>query len=135
AHTNFTEDKWISALEVRPSVRAAVHHIVVHVRPPGSSHWSYLKVGEPYPESTMPKDPPAVRAPQGDRGALFFAPDQDEWLGEYFPGSTGFVASAGQAKLIPAGSDIIFQMHYTPFGKETTDRSKIGLVFAKEPPK
>jgi len=135
AHTNFTEDKWISALEVRPSVRSAVHHIVVHVRPPGSTHWSYLKVGEPYPESIMPRETAAVRPAQNDQGALSFTPDQDEWLGEYFPGSTGFVANPGQAKLIPAGSDIIFQMHYTPNGKETTDRSKLGLVFAKEPPK
>ena len=30
-----------------PGVRSVVHHIVVHVRPPGSTHWSYLKVGEP----------------------------------------------------------------------------------------
>ncbi len=135
AHTNFTEDKWISAIEVRPEVRASVHHAVVHVRPPGSTRWSYLKVGEPYPESIMPKDPTGVRPPQNDRGMLSFTPEQDEWLGEYFPGANGFRAKPGQAKLIPAGSDIIFQMHYTPFGKEVTDRTKIGLIFAKEPPK
>ncbi len=134
AHTNFTEDKWISAVEVRPSVRSVVHHIVVHVRPPGSNHWSYLKVGEPYPESIMPKETPVNRPPQGDQSVLTFTPNQDEWLAEYFPGSNGFVAPPGKAKLIPAGSDIIFQMHYTPDGKETLERSRIGLVFAKEPP-
>ena len=42
---------------------------------------------------------------------------------------------AGQAKLIKAGSDIIFQVHYTPNGKPTRDRTKLGLVFAKEPPR
>jgi len=94
-----------------------------------------LKAGEPFPESIMPKDPAAVRPPQSDQGRLSFAPDQDEQLGEYFPGSTGFVANPGQAKLIRAGSDIIFQMHYTPNGKATSDRSQIGLIFAKEPPK
>jgi hypothetical protein len=41
----------------------------------------------------------------------------------------------GAAKFIPKGSDIVFSMHYTPTGKETTDRSKVGLVFAKAPPK
>jgi len=41
----------------------------------------------------------------------------------------------GQAKLIKAGSDIVFQLHYTANGKPGTDRSRLGLVFAKEPPK
>ena len=134
-HTNFAEDKWVSALEVRPSVRSVVHHTVVHVRPPGSKRWSYLKVGEPYPESIMPRETPGVRPPQNDQSSLSFTPEQDEWIGEYFPGSTGFVAGPGQAKLIRAGSDLIFQMHYTPDGKETTERSKIGLIFAAAPPK
>ena len=133
-HTNFTEDKWVSALEIRPSVRSVVHHIVVHVRPPGSTHWSYLKAGEPLPESIMPRETPAVRQPQNERGVLSFTPDQDEWLGEYFPGSAGFRAGPNEAKLIPAGSDLIFQMHYTPDGTERTERAKIGLVFSKEPP-
>ena len=36
---------------------------------------------------------------------------------------------------IPAGSSFVFQMHYTTTGKETTDMTRIGLVFATEPPK
>ena len=39
------------------------------------------------------------------------------------------------AKFVPKGSDIVFNMHYTAIGKETTDRSRLALVFAKEPPK
>ena len=39
------------------------------------------------------------------------------------------------AKFVPKGSDIVFNMHYTAIGKETTDRSKLALVFAKQPPK
>ena len=34
------------------------------------------------------------------------------------------------ARLIPAGSKLVFQMHYTPNGAETTDQSEAGLVFA-----
>ena len=84
-HTNFAEDKWVSALEVRPSVRSVVHHTVVHVRPPGSKRWSYLKVGEPYPESIMPRETPGVRPPQNDQSSLSFTPEQDEWIGEISP--------------------------------------------------
>ncbi len=43
--------------------------------------------------------------------------------------------TAGQAKLVKAGSDFIFQMHYTANGKAGADRSRIGVIFAKQPPK
>ena len=39
------------------------------------------------------------------------------------------------AKRIKAGSDLVLQMHYTANGKATTDRTRIGLIFAKQPPK
>ncbi len=54
-------------------------------------------------------------------------------LGALSPGMTPFIAQPGTAKLIKAGSDIVFQMHYTPGGKETKDRSMVGLRFAKAP--
>jgi hypothetical protein len=39
----------------------------------------------------------------------------------------------GQAKLVKAGSDVVFQMHYTANGKAGSDQSRVGFVFAKEP--
>lgn len=54
-------------------------------------------------------------------------------LGALSPGMTPFIATPGTAKLIKAGSNIIFQMHYTPSGKETKDRSMVGLKFLKQP--
>ena len=39
------------------------------------------------------------------------------------------------AKFIPAGSDLVFQMHYTTHGHAASDQTSIGIVFAKEPPK
>jgi hypothetical protein len=41
----------------------------------------------------------------------------------------------GTAKRIPAGSTLIFQVHYTTNGTPGVDRSRIGLIFAKEPPR
>jgi hypothetical protein len=38
------------------------------------------------------------------------------------------------AKLVPAGSDIAMNLHYTPNGKALTDHIKIGVTIAKEPP-
>ena len=53
----------------------------------------------------------------------------------YAPGEQPMRLTPGTAKLIKAGSKIIFQVHYTPNGTATTDRSYIGLRFAKEAPK
>lgn len=50
------------------------------------------------------------------------------------PGDTALVLPRGVAKRVPKGSKLVFQMHYTPNGKEYKDRSSIGLVFAKGPP-
>jgi peroxiredoxin len=56
-------------------------------------------------------------------------------LAAYAPGDLGFVYPAGAAKKLPKGAKILFQVHYTPNGVEGLDRSSVGLVFAKEPPK
>jgi hypothetical protein len=53
----------------------------------------------------------------------------------FAPGVVPEMMEPGQARLIKAGSDIILQMHYTANGKEATDRTRIGLVFATELPK
>ena len=56
---------------------------------------------------------------------------------QYVPGTQAQVFTVGDsAKLIPAGSDIIFQVHFTPNGKnEVDDTIQLGLTLAKEPPK
>lgn len=52
------------------------------------------------------------------------------FLAAYVPGLKPAVYPAGMAKRIPAGSEIVFQVHYTPVGSEQTDLTRIGLVFA-----
>ncbi len=61
-------------------------------------------------------------------------PDGGQYLGGYAPGAVPQRWKPGQARLIRAGSDLIFQMHYTANGKPAVDRTRIGLVFAKRPP-
>src|SRR5262249_10331227 len=51
------------------------------------------------------------------------------------PGEMPLLLAPGFAKKVPAGARLIFQMHYTPNGKEQSDRSSIGLIFASKPPK
>jgi len=103
--TNFKEDRWVQAAEIRPGNRKVVHHIIVFVQEPGDKK----PIGE------------------GDGGVRGFK------LAGFAPGEQPKVFPKGTAKLIKAGSILNFQMHYTPNGEAATDRSYIGLFFSKGP--
>jgi hypothetical protein len=129
--TGFTEDKWVEQVEVRPGSKSVVHHIVVIVRPPGVKYLPDAKIGEPYvPPKREPK-----RQPDTGRGVLEFGGSAIEIAGVYVPGGLPYELKPGQARLIPKGSDLIFQMHFTTNGKPMTDRSRIGFIFARQSPK
>jgi hypothetical protein len=134
-HTGFTEDRWVKEIEVRPSNRAVVHHIVLYARPKGSNFFAGAKPGEPFVGKDEP--PQENRPPQNDTGQFVgIATTQSaEEIGLYLPGGTPYETRAGQARLIPAGSDLVFAMHYAANGTAGVDRSKVGIIFAKEPPK
>jgi hypothetical protein len=130
--TGFTEDKWVQFAEARPDARSAIHHIIAFLRPPGSRWLKNAKPGIPYiPEGFKGRTQTGEsRQPQGNLD------DQipGELLVGFAPGLPPTQCKPGEAKLIKAGSDIVLQLHYTPNGKATTDRSRVGLIFAKEPP-
>jgi peroxiredoxin/mono/diheme cytochrome c family protein len=103
--TKFDEDRWIQAAEARPGAREVVHHIIVYI---------------------ASKDQQPGKGPDGIGNGFLVG---------YAPGDMPAVFTPGTAKKLPKGGMLIFQMHYTPDGVERTDRSSVGLVFAKEPPK
>jgi hypothetical protein len=49
------------------------------------------------------------------------------------PGEAPDVFPPGTGKRIQAGSQLLFQVHYTPNGTASSDRSQVGLIFAREP--
>ena len=61
-------------------------------------------------------------------------PTKSDILAIYTPGGSADILPQGMARLIKAGSDLVFEMHYTPNGKATTDQTEVGLIFAKSPP-
>ena len=123
--TGFTRDQWVRMSEVRPSARDHVHHAVVYIRPPHSKWLHDAPVGVPFTASTLTD-------PEDRRGAEFTTADL---LLVYAPGSSPDRWPQDLAKLIPAGSDLVFQMHYTTNGHAASDQTSIGLVLAKEPPR
>jgi hypothetical protein len=118
---NFPEDRWVVAADLRPGNPTAVHHMRAIIRPAGSEWMKGAIPGVAY-ES---KDPEVGRQGEGT-----------DLLGKFNPGLGGQDFSLFEsAKFVPKGSDIVFSMHYTATGKETTDRSRLALVFGKKPPK
>lgn len=55
---------------------------------------------------------------------------QRGYLVGYVPGSLAEQYPSGLAKRIPADSELIFQIHYTPIGSEQFDQSRLGIIFA-----
>ena len=152
--TNFTEDKWIQAYEVKPGTPSVVHHVIVYARPPRRER--------PAAAAAPAGAAPSTAAPPPRRqGPFTFAEGMEEpddvkaaaarqdtpndrpfpqagtggFAGGFTPGQGVRVFQPGSAMKLPAGSTMVFQMHYTANGKPAVDRSKIGFVFANEPPK
>lgn len=122
--TRFTEGKWVQMSEIRPSSRANVHHAVVYIRPPDSPWLRHAPIGVPFTASDMKTDADR-RDTQTTKADILLV---------YAPGSSPDHWPEGMAKYVPAGSDLVFQMHYTSRDRPTTDQTSIGLVFAKKPP-
>jgi len=106
--TALSEDKWVTAVEIRPTAKAAVHHVLVFARPPGQ-------------RARGSGDD------SGDGTIGFFA--------AYVPGNTFQVYPEGFAKPLPAGTRLRFQIHYTPYGTATNDQMQIAFRFATQPPR
>ena len=127
--TNFAEAKWVKSIEIRPGTRKAVHHVLVyyHAKPDiARAPLTKPKSTEAPEEVTKgqhlhPRKPPAEGV-------------QRRLIATYAPGTNPQVFPLGTAMRLPPGGVLHFQMHYTAIGKPGTDRSKVGLIFAKEPP-
>ena len=123
--TKFSQDEWIQMSEMRPSSRENVHHAVVYIRPPDSKWLRSAPVGVPFTAEDLSDEESRHGAHWTDSDILLV----------YAPGSLPDQWPVGMAKFVPAGSDLVFQMHYTTHGRATSDQTSIGIVLAKEPPK
>jgi hypothetical protein len=126
--TNFKEDKWIQAVEVKPGARSVVHHVLVFCRESGATRPAGFVQITPrmsaFGNGHGHEDSHAAQHPRGP-GAL---------LGTTAPGTNAMIFKPGTAILVRAGAVLLFQIHYTASGVATRDRSSVGLIFAKQPP-
>lgn len=108
--TNLPEDRWVTAAQIIPTDKSVVHHVLVFV----------------LPEEAL-NDPALRRQSVIEESRGFFA--------AYVPGNDAVVYPEGMAKRLPAGSVLVFQIHYTPNGRPTTDQLKIGFAFGADTPR
>jgi hypothetical protein len=120
--TGLTEDKYIRAVEFRPSARKAVHHALFAYIPGGSKKELDGKDGKP------------GFGGMNGLGAGIGLQQGNGSLGGWAVGAMPAFMPEGQATLLPKGADFVLQMHFHPVGKAETERSIIGLYFADKAP-
>jgi len=104
--SGLTEDKWVRALEVRPSEPAVVHHALIFII---------------YPKEYRHMQPNARSGLSG-----YFA--------AFLPGAPIQPHPEGSGQFVPAGSTFVFQMHYNTIGREAADQTEMALYFHDTPP-
>ncbi|MEO8128426.1 MAG: hypothetical protein ABJF23_26605 [Bryobacteraceae bacterium] len=118
----FAYDRWVRGAEIRPTHPAAVHHAVLYLREPQSSWLRNVATGVPY-------------SPSGPETLIELRKTSPDILAIYTPGATAPVYPEGMARKIPAGSDLVLQLHYRSSKTPGTDQPQIGLVMANGQPK
>ncbi len=113
---NFAEDRWVRSVELKPGNPEVVHHIAMHLVKSSDKNYSTLAgMLELYGFD--------------NQGAVM--------VGDYVPGDPyrAQVFPTGRAMKLPAGSDLIFELHYTPNNRNaTTDQSMVALQWSDEAP-
>jgi hypothetical protein len=144
---NFKEDTWVTSVEVKPSELAVTHHVCLAYLPHHRDTKYYTQSAR-----QVPRDGEGVEIARG-RGAgaggggqqlpqdvlnsPFGILSRSNGLEEcYEPGRMpADFRPFDAAKLIPEGTDIAVNVHYTPNGKPVKDHVQIGFTVAKTPPK
>ena len=156
----FKKDVYVQMAEARPDNRRIVHHIIAFIQPPAANdgrpqptkdEMEKLRA-ETERESTQYQEGFLVRTkadapihdhgcglPNGgtgtDRSAKNDSFGNIVWLAAYAPGTPPISLPASAAIKVPAGSKLLFQIHYSKAaGSVQKDRSSVGLIFAKQPP-
>ncbi len=116
--TNFTEDKIIKAIEMRPGNSRIVHHALFFEDTEGVAAGFDAQTPQYGFEGVSGFDDDAV---------LFY----DNFPG-YVPGTKPIFYPEGIGQKLTAGADIVTQVHYAPWPVDEEDRSKVNIFFADE---
>ena len=117
--THLTEDKWVRAVEFRPSARKAVHHVL----------FAYDSTG-----AAAKRDGRDGRPGFGGMGTTGIVGGGGGPLGGWAVGATPVFMPDGVALPLPKGSDLVLQMHFHLTGKVETEQASVGIFFTDKVP-
>jgi hypothetical protein len=133
---NLTEDKWVKAIDFRPSARSVVHHSLFFIDTTGSARKADEEDSEPGYSGRMGLG-------RGSFGRLFSRGSQNREsggsnlvssLGGWALGAQPRSLPEGLAFYVPKGSDLILSTHFHPSGKPEKELSTVGLYFTDKAP-
>ena len=101
---NLDKDVWISGMEFLAGDSEVLHHVIAYLTSPAD------------------KTAKASSAGSGQNIAGFAPGRQPDYFGE------------DSGRLIPRGSNLLLQMHYTTSGREAIDKTRVGIFFHEKPP-
>jgi hypothetical protein len=125
--TGFTSERFVEQIEVRPGARDVVHHVLVYYAAPDDRPRAMPVLRPDREHSRIPPQQLGARPPQR-------LPGTKQLIATYAPGTSPQVFRRGAALRLAPGGVLELQMHYTANGTATSDRTRVGMVFAKEPP-
>jgi len=137
--SGFTKDTWVTSLEIKPMDLDVTHHICMNFKP----HSEDVKYNVPTwtdkkrdaTGSELPKEPGQGIGNIDEARRRAAAANPGETAGCWVPGVGAFDYRVfGAARLIPANTDFVFSLHYTPNGKEVATHTEIGFTLAKDEP-
>jgi uncharacterized protein (TIGR03437 family) len=128
---NLPEDRWVSAIEVRPGVRGVVHHVLVFTDTTGAARRA--DAADPLVgfSGLLPVSPDLSLAELVD---IIAGKGSIGTLGGWVPGTYPSRLPEGLAMRVPKGADLVLQTHFHPNGQPQRETTVIGLYFAKSPP-
>lgn len=122
------QEKWARAVEFRPQARGSSHHALFFWDTTGSA--VEADKDDPTPGfSGMSELSAVLRGRRRGRGQA-----GGGGLGGWAVGGSPRQLPDGLARRLPAGADLVVQMHFHPSGKVETEKARLGLYFADEAP-
>jgi peroxiredoxin len=119
--STFEEDRFISAVEVRPGVPAIVHHVIAYI--------DGMKGKEGYASERLEAQMTDGQPGYTSFGGPGFVPTG--MMGGWAPGNDPHFLPQGVGIRVPKGARIVVQVHYHKDGKPETDMTRLGIHFCK----
>jgi mono/diheme cytochrome c family protein len=120
------EDRWVSAIEVRPSARKVVHHVLFSYDETGEARRLDASDGQPgFRNMSFRRG--------GERGGSLVGGGGNS-LGGWAVGATVKHLPDDLGLFLPKGADLILQTHFHPGGKREKEQTTVGIFFKKHKP-